>query len=216
MFPINLNLKEKLVLVVGAGRVGKRKLAKLIAAGARVRLVEPRPDGEIKRLAESGQIELLESFRPEQLEGASLVFAASGQPEHNRLVAEEAKAKGLWCNIADSPEQSGFILPAVVERGRFQVAVTTGGASPALAAKVAADLRLRYGPEYGRLTALLSDLRPLVLSSELGGLAREKIFKQLAASEELLEALLSDNEESLAEILAELIRPLRLPPDFKI
>lgn len=216
MFPISLDLKGKLVLMVGAGRVGKRKLAKLIAAGARLRLIEPQPDAEIRHLAESGHIELFNDFHPEQLEGVSLLFAATDRPEYNQAIAEEAKSKGVWCNIADAPELSDFALPAVATQGCFQLTVATGGASPALAAKVAADLRLRYGPEYGHLATLMAQLRPLVLSSGLAGPAREKMFKDLADSEELRQALIESEEDKVYEILAELIDPLRLPPNFKL
>lgn len=208
MFPISLRLAGRLVLVVGAGRVGGRKLKKLLSAGARIRLAEPEPAPEIIQLAAAGKIELTANFRPELLDGVSLVFTASSDRDLNRAVADAARHSGIWVNVADDPELSDFQLPAVVERDGFQLTVSTGGGSPALTARVAADLRKAYGPEYGRLAELLARLRPLVLNSGLPGPEREAIFKRLAASDELLEALARGDTQAARKLAGKLLAPL--------
>lgn len=216
MFPISLDLKGKTALMVGAGRVGRRKLTKIMKAGARVRLVEPHPAAEIITLAEEGRVELFAQFSPELMDGVSLVFAATDSAEYNRRLAEEARRRQLWVNVADSPELSDFTLPALVSHGLFQLTASTGGGSPALAAAVAEELRSAYGPEYGRLAALLAGLRPAILSAGLDNGARETLFKRLANSPQLRGALAAGRDQSASEILAELIKPLELPENFKI
>lgn len=213
MFPVNLRLTGRLVLMVGAGRVGGRKLRKILAAGARVRLVEPEPSPEIAELAAAGALELEAGFKPELMNGVSLVFTASSDRALNQAVAEAARRAGAWVNAADDPEGSDFQLPAVVERGDFLLTVATGGGSPALTAAVAAGLREVYGPEYGRLARLLAWLRPLVLNSGRSGLEREAIFKRLAESAELRAALAGENFATARELTAELLTPIALEDD---
>lgn len=205
MFPVELDLSDRLVVLVGAGRVGRRKLGKLLAAGARTLLIEPRPSPELREMIAAGQIQWHERFQPSLLEGAALVFAASDDRDLNEAVAREARARGLWVNVADAPRDSDFFLPAVVERGPFRLTVSTGGASPALAARVAARLREEYGPEYGRLTRFLAVLRPWLLSSGLTAAAREDIFKRLANSAPLQDLLARGRvDQAVALVNAEL------------
>lgn len=216
MFPVNISLRGRLVLMVGAGRVGRRKLEKLLRAGARMRLVEPAPDQSVLDLVSGGRLELEAVYRPELMEGVSLVFAASSEPELNRSVAAEARSRGLWVNVADAPEMSDFVLPAVVERGEFRIAVSTGGGSPALAAQAAVRLREMFGPEYGPLAGLLARLRPKILASGLPIEAREKLFKALVDSEELRGHLAKDETDKARELVKRLLKPIELGEDLVI
>jgi precorrin-2 dehydrogenase/sirohydrochlorin ferrochelatase len=214
MFPINLDLRGQLTLLVGAGRVGRRKLTKLLDAGAWVRVVEPRPRPEIAALAEAGRFELAAEVSPEILRGVRLAFIATGDAAFNAELAGRLRAAGVWVNVADSPEASDFTLPAVVERGGFRLAVSTGSAGPALAARVAARLRGQFGPEYGRLTALLAALRPRVLASALGPAEREALFQRLAESEALLDHLAQGDAVAARELVDVLTAPLALGDIF--
>ncbi|MDR2946845.1 MAG: bifunctional precorrin-2 dehydrogenase/sirohydrochlorin ferrochelatase [Candidatus Adiutrix sp.] len=216
MFPITLRLEGRKALLLGAGKVGRRKLDKLLRAGARVLVVEPEPDGHLRDLAARGLIELAAAFDEGQLEGHSLVFAASSDPELNRLAAHAAKARGAWVNVADAPELSDFMLPAVVEDGEFQLSVSTGGASPALAASVAADLRERFGPLYGRLTRLSARLRPVILAAGLAPGEREAVFKRIILSAELKKLLAEGDMGAALSLLRELAQPVQLPADLTI
>jgi siroheme synthase, N-terminal domain len=215
MFPINVSLRGRLVLMVGAGRVGRRKLEKLLRAGARMRLVEPTPDQSVLDLVSAGRVELETDYRPELMDGAALVFAATSEPELNRAVATEARSRGIWANVADAPELSDFVLPAVVERGEFKIAVATGG-SPALAARTAARLREMFGPEYGPLAGLLAGLRPKILASGLPIEAREKLFKTLVDSEELRAHLAGGEMEQARDLVKRLAEPVEVGDDFSI
>ena len=216
MFPINLRLEGRKTLLVGAGKVGRRKLDKLIKAGAWVLVAEPEPDESLRALAAKGLIELAAGFEESLIEGRSLVFAASSDHDLNRAVARAAAMRGVWVNVADAPEMSDFLLPAVVEDGDFQLSISTGGASPALAASAAADLREKFGPLYGRLTRLCSLLRPIIMSSGLASEAREMIFKRLINSAELKKSLAGGDLDLSLKLARELISPVKLNSDFNL
>ena len=216
MFPVNLRLDGRKVLLVGAGKVGRRKLDKLIRAGARVLVVESNPDEGLRAMAAEGLIRLEASFEPGRLEGLSLAFAASSDHDLNKTVARTAAALGVWVNVADAPELSDFILPAVVEDGGFQLSISTGGASPALAASVAADLRERFGPLYGRLTRLSFILRPIIMSAGLAADEREIIFKRLINSAELKSRLADRDMDSALALVREMMHPIELKSDFNL
>jgi precorrin-2 dehydrogenase/sirohydrochlorin ferrochelatase len=207
---LDLGLEGRLVLVVGAGRVGRRKLAKVLEAGARALVVEPRPGAEVLALARSGAVELRPGFTEDLLAGVTLAFAASDEADLNQAVARAARARGGWVNVADSPENSDFFLPATVTRGEFQVAVGTRGASPALAARAAGRLRREFGPEYAALTQWLGRLRPLILNSGLGPAERQARFRLLAESDELRAHLALGRLKEAGALSARLVAPVKI------
>lgn len=130
-YPVALDLRGVLVLVVGAGPVGARKVEGLAAAGARVRVVA----SEIgDRLDPSLVAEVRERpYEATDLEGVRLVVTATGVGAVDAAVSADARARGIWVNAADQPDDCEFILPAIARAGRLTIAVSTDGASPALA-----------------------------------------------------------------------------------
>jgi precorrin-2 dehydrogenase/sirohydrochlorin ferrochelatase len=168
-YPIELDLRGRRVLVVGLGRVGTRKASGLVEAGAQVLGVDPRPDVVIP-----GVEHRPEEFRPEHLEGMSLAFAAA-TTEVNREVVDLAKRRGIWVNAASDPEQGDFLLPASWRSGTVTLAVSTGGASPALAATLR-DRAARVMAGAPALAALLAEVRPEVLSRISDPEARHRVL----------------------------------------
>jgi siroheme synthase-like protein len=133
-YPVYLDLRGVSVLVVGAGPVAARKVVGLAAAGARVRVVAPSVSDALDR---SLVAELRErAFAPPDLDGVRLVVTATGSRDVDAEVAAAATAAGLWVNAADQPDDCTFILPAIARNGPLTVAVSTGGASPALARRL--------------------------------------------------------------------------------
>jgi siroheme synthase-like protein len=135
-YPIFLDLQGRRVLVAGAGPVALRKTRGLLDAGARVTVVAPAWDPEFERLP----VRLLRRrFRASDLDGAALAFAATDDRRVNRRIGAEAERRGVPANIADCAEECRFLVPARLARGAFHIAISTGGASP----RLAADLRRR-------------------------------------------------------------------------
>jgi len=136
-YPIFLDLTEQPVLVVGAGKVALRKTTALIEAGARVTVVAPEALPEFSTLS----LRLLKrAFRPSDLKGKALAFAASNVREVNHRVAIEAKRRRIVVNVADSLLECSFLVPARVRQGGLQLAISTSGRSPRLAAKLRGQL----------------------------------------------------------------------------
>lgn len=182
-YPIILDLRDRLCLVVGGGEVAARKVAGLLEAGATVRVVSPALVETLAAEAAAGRIEhCARFFSSTDLAGARLVIAATADREVNAAVAMAARAQGLLVNVVDAPEEGDFWLPAVVRRGELLLTVSTGKASPALARRLRQQLEAAFGPEWGAYVALLGALRPLVLAREPDGDRRQTLFRELAAS----------------------------------
>jgi precorrin-2 dehydrogenase / sirohydrochlorin ferrochelatase len=152
-----LDVEGRDCLVVGGGSVALEKARGLVECGARVTVVAPDVAPELRALP----VELVERpYRSGDLAGRFLVMAATSDAELNRRVYEQAEEAGLLCNVADAPEICNFILPAVHRQDPIAIAVTTGGASPALAQRIRAEIADLYGPEYAELARELRALRP--------------------------------------------------------
>ncbi len=129
-FPIMLVVKDKTVLVIGAGPVGLRRARSADAAGAHVRLVAPEGAAALDA---PGDIEILaEAYDPAHLAGAFLVFACTDDAALNARIADDARRDGLLVNVADQPDDCDFYMPATLDRGPVRIAVGTGGRAPGL------------------------------------------------------------------------------------
>ena len=135
---MTLDLHGVDVLVVGAGPIAARKVDGLSAAGAAVRVVAPSVSAAMQEHIDGGRVRTVEArpYRPGDLDGARLVVTATGDPEVDDAVAVDASARGVWVNAADRPSACSFILPAIARNGPLSVAVSTDGASPALARRL--------------------------------------------------------------------------------
>ncbi len=135
-YPVFLDLRDKPVVVVGAGKVALRKVAGLLEAGARVKVVAPECDAGFDHLP----VRLLRRrFRASDLDGAFLALAATNDRRVNARVAGEARRRGIPVNVADDPAACGFLVPARIRRGNLQIAVSTSGRAP----RLARELRLQ-------------------------------------------------------------------------
>ena len=156
LYPIFLDLSGRRCVVVGGGEVANRKARKLLQARARVVVISPEIGVELESVA----VEVhRRPYREGDLEGAYLAFAATDSREANAAVAREAKERGIPVNVADSPSDGDFALPATLRRGGLQVAVSTGGASPTLARKIKDELEGVFGPEWACLVRELGKNR---------------------------------------------------------
>jgi siroheme synthase-like protein len=163
-YPVYLDLKAKSVLVVGGGTVALQKIPALLEGEAQVHLVSPEALPEIEQLAVQGRITWSRrGYQREDLDGASLVIAATDDPELQKRVASEARARRIWVNVVDVPPLCDFIAPAIVSRGEIQIAISTGGAAPALAKFLRQKLEPILGPEYAEFVEIVRRHRPEIL-----------------------------------------------------
>lgn len=203
-FPAFLHLEGKRCLVVGGGAVAEQKVRSLLDAGARVLVVCPaiRAEG-LRTLAAAGAVEHRpRDFEEADVEGAALVIGATDRGAVNAAVAAAARRRGIWVNIADTPAECDFIAPAVVRRGRLQIAISTGGASPALAKRLRQEIEREIGPEYETLVEFLGALRARV--ADRPPHVRRALFER-AVSPELRAAWRRGDRAEVAERLAELL-----------
>ena len=160
-FPMFTDLAGRVCLVVGGGRIAEGRTRLLAAHGAVLRLVTPELSQGLTDMVARGDVAELRRrpFAPKDLDGVFLALAATNYRETNAEIAELARTRGILCNVADDPEACDVHIPALVHRGDLTLAVSTGGASPAVTAGVRRQLEELFGPEWGELLRLLGDLR---------------------------------------------------------
>ncbi|MBY0279662.1 bifunctional precorrin-2 dehydrogenase/sirohydrochlorin ferrochelatase [Candidatus Binatia bacterium] len=197
--PILVDLAGRPCLVVGGGAVAARKVEQLLAVGARVTVVAPRIGARIRELAAADPAVQLEC-RPYQradLEGVALAFASTDDPQLQESIAAQARAAGVWLNAVDEPERCSFVMPAILDRDPLVIAVSTSGASPALARRIRDDLDATLGPEYVAAVNTLAELR----GRYAPGRARQQAFLRLVDAG-LLEALRGSDLERVGALIA--------------
>ncbi|KAF0993884.1 bifunctional precorrin-2 dehydrogenase/sirohydrochlorin ferrochelatase [Geobacillus sp. TFV-3] len=179
-YPVILHLRGRRVVVVGGGKVAARKIHGLLEAGAEIVMIAPEAEPELQALAAGGMIVWKKKrFDPDDLAGAFLVIAATNDRKVNEAVAQAAP--GQLVNVVDDPERCDFHVPAVVRRGALTIAVSTGGASPALARRIRRELEEKYGEEYGPYLEFLQRARGIVLREVEDAEGRKRLFQALAA-----------------------------------
>src|SRR5437763_8950974 len=155
-----LKLTGRRCLVVGAGDVGLEKIEGLLACGAEVHVIARDVSSAVRELAGAGDVDLTErEFRPGDLEGHFLAIAATSDTETNIAIFDEAERRAMLCNVVDVPPLCNFILPAIVRSGPIAIAISTAGASPALAKRMKREIAALYGAEHADLAVLLNDAR---------------------------------------------------------
>ena len=156
-----LKLTGRRCLVVGAGDVGLEKVEGLLACSGEVTLIAPQAHPALREYAEEGSItwEQRPYEGPADLEGAFMAIAASDDSEVNIGVYEDAERRAMLVNVVDVPPLCNFILPAIVRTGPLAIAISTAGASPALAKRMKREISDAFGEPYARLAVILNDAR---------------------------------------------------------
>ena len=216
--PVFLNVADEPVVVVGAGTIAERKVDALAEAGARVTVIAPEATPGLRARAGRGDIRYLaRAYAPGDLAGCRLAYVATDDPAVSRAVHEEATARGIWLNVADQPALCGFLAPAVVRRGELTVAVSTNGASPAMARLVRERLEAELGPEYAAALAILRRVRERLRAAGVAPEQARDVFLGLAGPA-LLEACRTGGAARVDGLLAGVLGPgwtladLGLPP----
>lgn len=193
LYPINLRVRGRLVVVVGGGEVALRKVKGLLAAEARIRLVCPHLDGELLEFANSGCIDWLpRGYAEGDLKGAFMAFAATDDRQVQGRIEREAVRQGVMLNSADDPAGCDFHIPAHFRRGRMLITVSTGGGSPALAKMVRERLEREIAPQFGSVVELMARVRECLVDDGDDSAANGEIFRRLL-QQGMVELVLANN-----------------------
>ncbi|MEA2645482.1 MAG: precorrin-2 dehydrogenase, partial [Chloroflexota bacterium] len=170
-------------LVVGGGDPAEEKVRGLLEAGASVSVVADSFNSGLTELGETGGVELLaRGFQDGDVEGCFIVVDASGDDAGGERVAAAARERGVLVNVLDRPALCDFIAPALVRRGPLQVAISTAGRSPFMAAEVRRTLEAQLGEEYGRLVELVGELRDRLRAEGMPLARQQEIYARVPAS----------------------------------
>src|SRR4051812_10075255 len=159
-YPIYLDIEERNVVIVGGGNVCARKAETMMKYGARVTIVSPEFTDEIEQWARDGALAIKRKpYETADIEGANIVIASTDDQRVNEQIAADCRARRIPVNVVDVTPLCEFIVPAIIEKGSIQIAVSTGGKSPALARTLKEDLQRAIGPEYAEVNDVLGSLR---------------------------------------------------------
>jgi len=179
-YPINLVLKNKRCLVIGAGIVAQRKVRRLIECGSRVLVISRAITPGLKTMADKGMIIFKrKNVSLRDLLGAYLVIAATADRSINSVISAYCRKKNILVNVVDSPEECSFILPSIIRRGDLTISISTGGISPGLAKKIRQYLGKAFGVEYAALLDMIKKIRPAALKKMKSAKSRKKFFNKM-------------------------------------
>jgi siroheme synthase-like protein len=200
--PIFLDVTGRECVVVGGGEIAARKVEALLEAGAHVTVVSPGLSPQLDSLAARGLVtHIARDYQRADIHGCVLVYAATDNPKLHRELVAEARALGIPVNVVDVPELCTFISPAVVNRGDLQIAISTGGASPAFAARLRRVLEDQFGTEYALTLKVLRAARRRLHAEEIDPVDRMRRLKELADSA-LPDAIAAGDVVAIERILA--------------
>ena len=199
-----LKLTGRRCLVVGGGDIGLEKVEGLLACDARVVLVAPEAIEPLQQLAAEGSIEWeRREYRSSDLERTFIAIAATNDTDVNIGVYNDAEARAMLVNIVDVPPLCNFILPAIVRTGPLAIAISTAGASPALAKRMKAEVSELFGEEYAQLAVMLNDVRGWAKGTLPTYQDRKAFFEGIVNGQPDPIALLRDgNVEAVRDLIA--------------
>lgn len=180
-FPINVDIHNRRVVVIGGGAVAARKVMSLLDCGARVRVISIDFCPELLALDDVEREQ--RPYAEGDLAGACLVVCATNSEEVNRAVRTEAEQRGIFCNVVDQPEYCSFTVPSMLCRGDLLLTVSTGGVSPSLSARLRRQLENQVSPAFETHLKLLGVFRPRVKASGLSIANRSCLLKAMAGED---------------------------------
>jgi siroheme synthase-like protein len=200
-----LKLTGRRCVVVGGGDVGLEKVEGLLACDAEVTLIAPHAHEALARYAREGSIRW--EPRPyagaRDLEGVFLVIAATDDTDTNIAVFDDAERRAMLVNVVDVPPLCNFILPAIVRQGPIAIAISTAGASPALAKRMKREIASSFGEPYARLAVLLNEVRAWAKSTLPTYQDRKEFFEGIVNGEPDPVALLAaGDEQAVCDLIA--------------
>ena len=183
-YPIFLELGSRRVVVIGGGTVAVRKVQTLLQAGARVVVIAKHIDEMMTTLCRGTDVELIKSkYSRNYLNGALLAIAATNDNDLNKQIYKDCQELEVLCNVVDVPEFCDFFVPAVVKRGKLQIAIGTEGQCPAFAGHTRKKLEAIFTEKHGEFLAELDKLRKQIIQNVSDPADRKTVLGQLADDE---------------------------------
>jgi len=202
-YPVFLNLTERRCVIIGGGQIAEGKISKLLDSGAKIIVISPDATQGIRGFAERGQIELdLRKYQEGDLQGAFLAIAATNDRVVNQEIFEEAEKQGILLNAVDDMPRCSFIAPSIVEKGPVTVAISTGGASPALARKLREKMEVSSALDWADATSVLSKARQIIKDKQI---AVDPQRWQCCMTDELLTMIQAGHENEALDLLMDLL-----------
>ncbi|HVS33568.1 MAG TPA: bifunctional precorrin-2 dehydrogenase/sirohydrochlorin ferrochelatase [Thermoanaerobaculia bacterium] len=215
-YPIYLDIEGRDVLIIGGGNVCARKAETMLKYGARVTIVSPEFTGEIEGWARDGVLALRrKSYQESDLAGFSVVIASTDDRCVNGRIARDCRRRRIPVNVVDVTHLCEFIVPAIVERGSIQIAISTGGKSPALARTLKEDLQRTVGPEYDEVNQVLGTLRTGAKKVLPTDLDRKRFFDAILA-EGILDLLRTGRRRDAYETIARACETAGVPVSDRV
>jgi precorrin-2 dehydrogenase / sirohydrochlorin ferrochelatase len=208
-----LKLSGRRCVVVGGGEIGLEKVEGLLACDGDVTLIAPDAVPALQELAAEGSIawERRAYAGPEDLEGVFIVIASTDDTDVNIAIYEDAERRAMLVNVVDVPPLCNFILPAIVRTGPLAIAISTAGASPALAKRMKREVSELFGEEYARLAVLLNDARGWAKGTLPTYQDRKAFFEGVVNGEPDPIALLRADDERAVRDLIDVARAAATP-----
>ncbi|HNX22419.1 MAG TPA: bifunctional precorrin-2 dehydrogenase/sirohydrochlorin ferrochelatase [Spirochaetota bacterium] len=208
LYPIMVNMNSKPAVIIGGGEVAARKVSDLLEAGAMLKVISPEFNDEIIKAAGlySDKVVLLKrKYEKNDLNGAFLVFSATNDSAVNADVFREAEDLGILINAVDDPPNCSFYVPSFVRKGDFLFALSTGGASPAMAARLRREIEKHIPEDIDLVLEKLKKARALLKEEEcfscMESSDRGKILKKIVSDDKLLESINSCSDDDMIDFL---------------
>jgi precorrin-2 dehydrogenase/sirohydrochlorin ferrochelatase len=200
-----LKLTGRRCVVVGGGEIGLEKVEGLLACDGRVVLIAPAAVPELEKLASEGSIEWnRREYETGDLEATFIAVAATSDTDVNIRVYDDAEERAMLVNVVDVPPLCNFILPAIVRTGPLAIAISTAGASPALAKRIKAQIADAYGEPYARLAVLLNEVRGWAKGTLPTYQDRKAFFEGIVNGDpDPIELLRAGDEAAVRDLIAE-------------
>ena len=199
-----LKLTGRKCLVVGGGDIGLEKIDGLLACNADVVLIAPEACEAVQEYAAEGSIDWIrrEYAGPADLEGKFMVIAATNDSEVNIKIYYDGEERAMLANVVDVPPLCNFILPAIVRTGPLAIAISTAGASPALAKRMKREVSETFGEDYARLAIMLNDVRGWAKGTLPTYQDRKVFFENIVNGDpDPIELIRSDRETELLDLI---------------
>ena len=199
-----LRLSGRRCLVVGGGEIGREKIDGLLACDGEVVLVAPDACEAVRDLAAEGSIEWeRREFEPADLEGKFMAIAATDDTDVNIAVYDAAERRAMLVNVVDVPSLCNFILPAIVRTGPLAIAISTAGASPALAKRMKREISELFGDAYAELAGILNEERGWAKGTLPTYGDRKEFFEEIVNGDpDPIELIRDDRRDELDAIIA--------------